>query len=298
MEIKALKYFLTMAREGNITKAANYLNLTQPNLSRQIIKLERDIGKKLFIRSRHNIELTPEGFLLKKRAEEIMDLIDKTRTDFKSNEKIIAGDIYIGGGETYAIELIAEIMKDIQEYYPNIIYHIQSGNYEDITEKLDKGLLDFGILTEPSDLSKYEYIKMPVKDTWGILMRKNSKLSKKQFITRKDLLNLPLICSKQLMLNLFANNNFLEWFKNDFNKLNIVATYNLIYNASVMVKAGLGYVIGFDKLINTSNSSLCFVPLKPKLESGLNIVWKKNQVFSPASKIFLDKLYNKFEKNN
>lgn len=298
MEIKALKYFLTMAREGNITKAANYLNLTQPNLSRQIIKLERDIGKKLFIRSRHNIELTPEGFLLKKRAEEIMDLIDKTRTDFKSNEKIIAGDIYIGGGETYAIELIAEIMKDIQEYYPNIIYHIQSGNYEDITEKLDKGLLDFGILTEPSDLSKYEYIKMPVKDTWGILMRKNSKLSKKQFITRKDLLNLPLICSKQLMLNLFANNNFLEWFKNDFNKLNIVATYNLIYNASVMVKSGLGYVIGFDKLINTSNSALCFVPLKPKLESGLNIVWKKNQVFSPASKIFLDKLYNKFEKNN
>lgn len=298
MEIKALKYFLTMAREGNITKAANYLNLTQPNLSRQIIKLERDIGKKLFIRSRHNIELTPEGFLLKKRAEEIMDLIDKTRTDFKSNEKIIAGDIYIGGGETYAIELIAEIMKDIQEYYPNIIYHIQSGNFEDITEKLDKGLLDFGILTEPSDLSKYEYIKMPVKDTWGILMRKNSKLSKKQFITRKDLLNLPLICSKQLMLNLFSNNNFLEWFKNDFNKLNIVATYNLIYNASVMVKSGLGYVIGFDKLINTSNSALCFVPLKPKLESGLNIVWKKNQVFSPASKIFLDKLYNKFEKNN
>lgn len=296
MEIKALKYFLTMAREGNITKAANYLNLTQPNLSRQIIKLERDIGKKLFIRSRHNIELTPEGFLLKKRAEEIMDLIDKTRTDFKSNEKIIAGDIYIGGGETYAIELIAEIMKDIQEYYPNIIYHIQSGNSEDITEKLDKGLLDFGILTEPSDLSKYEYIKMPVKDTWGILMRKNSKLSKNQFITRKDLLNLPLICSKQLMLNLFANNNFLEWFKNDFNKLNIVATYNLIYNASVMVKSGLGYVIGFDKLINTSNSALCFVPLKPKLESGLNIVWKKNQVFSPASKIFLDKLYNKFEK--
>lgn len=296
MEIKALKYFLTMAREGNITKAANYLNLTQPNLSRQIIKLERDIGKKLFIRSRHNIELTPEGFLLKKRAEEIIDLIDKTRTDFKSNEKTIAGDIYIGGGETYAIELIAEIMKDIQEYYPNIIYHIQSGNSEDITEKLDKGLLDFGILTEPSDLSKYEYIKMPVKDTWGILMRKNSKLSKNQFITRKDLLNLPLICSKQLMLNLFANNNFLEWFKNDFNKLNIVATYNLIYNASVMVKSGLGYVIGFDKLINTSNSALCFVPLKPKLESGLNIVWKKNQVFSPASKIFLDKLYNKFEK--
>ena len=296
MEIKALKYFLTMAIEGNITKAANYLNLTQPNLSRQIIKLERDIGKKLFIRSRHNIELTPEGFLLKKRAEEIMDLIDKTRTDFKSNEKIIAGDIYIGGGETYAIELIAEIMKDIQEYYPNIIYHIQSGNSEDITEKLDKGLLDFGILTEPSDLSKYEYIKMPVKDTWGILMRKNSKLSKKQFITRKDLMNLPLICSKQLMLNLFSNNNFLEWFKNDFNKLNIVATYNLIYNASVMVKSGLGYVIGFDKLINTSNSFLCFVPLKPKLESGLNIVWKKNQVFSQASKIFLDKLYNKFEK--
>lgn len=294
MEIKALKYFLTTAREGNITKAANYLNLTQPNLSRQIINLERDIGKKLFIRSRHKVELTSEGFLLRKRAEEIMDMIDKTRAEFKSNEKIVAGDIYIGGGETYAIELIAKIMKDIRKDYPNIAYHIQSGNSEDITEKLDKGLLDFGILTEPSDLSKYDYIKMPAKDIWGILMRKDSKLSNKKFITRKDLINLPLICSKQIILNRFSSDKFLEWFKNDFDKLNIVATYNLIYNASVMVKEGIGYVIGFDKLINTSNSSLCFIPLKPKLESGLNIVWKKEQIFSPAGKIFLDKLYKNF----
>lgn len=294
MEIKALKYFLTTAREGNITKAANYLNLTQPNLSRQIINLEKDIGKKLFIRSRHKVELTSEGFLLRKRAEEIMDMIDKTRAEFKSNEKIVAGDIYIGGGETYAIELIAKIMKDIRKDYPNIAYHIQSGNSEDITEKLDKGLLDFGILTEPSDLSKYDYLKMPAKDIWGILMRKDSKLSNKKFITRKDLINLPLICSKQIILNRFSSDKFLEWFKNDFDKLNIVATYNLIYNASVMVKEGIGYVIGFDKLINTSNSSLCFIPLKPKLESGLNIVWKKEQIFSPAGKIFLDKLYKNF----
>lgn len=294
MEIRALKYFLTTAREGNITKAANYLNLTQPNLSRQIINLEKDIGKKLFIRSRHKVELTSEGFLLRKRAEEIMDMIDKTRAEFKSNEKIVAGDIYIGGGETYAIELIAKIMKDIRKDYPNIAYHIQSGNSEDITEKLDKGLLDFGILTEPSDLSKYDYIKMPAKDIWGILMRKDSKLSNKKFITRKDLINLPLICSKQIILNRFSSDKFLEWFKNDFDKLNIVATYNLIYNASVMVKEGIGYVIGFDKLINTSNSSLCFIPLKPKLESNLNIVWKKEQIFSPAGKIFLDKLYKNF----
>lgn len=240
------------------------------------------------------MELTSEGFLLRKRAEEIMDMIDKTRAEFKSNEKIVAGDIYIGGGETYAIELIAKIMKDIRKDYPNIAYHIQSGNSEDITEKLDKGLLDFGILTEPSDLSKYDYLKMPAKDIWGILMRKDSKLSNKKFITRKDLINLPLICSKQIILSRFSSDKFLEWFKNDFDKLNIVATYNLIYNASVMVKEGVGYVIGFDKLINTSNSSLCFIPLKPKLESGLNIVWKKEQIFSPAGKIFLDKLYKNF----
>ena len=294
METRALKYFLITAREGSITKAANSLGLTQPNLSRQINILERDIGKKLFNRSNYKIKLTSEGILLKKRAEEIIDMIEKTRAEFKSSDKIIAGDIRIGGGETHAIELITKIMRNIQKDYPNIQYHLHSGNSDDVSEKLDKGLLDFGILIEPAGILKYDFIKIPAKDTWGVLMRKDSKLAKKKFITKNDLIKLPIICSRQAVYNRPSDNKFLEWFQSDFDKLNIVATYNLIYNASIMVKSGIGYAIGLDKLINVNGSSLCFVPLKPKLEAELNIVWKKGQIFSPASGIFLDALYKKF----
>lgn len=294
MEIRTLKYFLVAAREGSITKAANSLGLTQPNLSRQINFLERDIGKKLFNRSNYKIELTDEGALLKKRAAEIIDMVEKTRDEFKSGDKIIAGNIRIGGGETHAIELITKIMRNIQKENPNIQYHIYSGNSDDVSEKLDKGLLDFGIFIEPAGILKYDYIKIPAKDTWGVLMRRDSKLAKNQFITKKDLINLPLICSRQPLYNRPSDNKFLEWFQSDFDKVNIVATYNLIYNASIMVKSGIGYAVCLDKLINTNGSSLCFVPLKPKLESELNIVWKKGQVFSPAGRIFLDTLYKKF----
>ena len=294
MEIRTLKYFLVAAREGSITKAANSLGLTQPNLSRQINFLERDIGKKLFNRKNYKIELTDEGALFKKRAEEIIDMVEKTRDEFKSSDKIIAGNIRIGGGETHAIELITKIMRNIQKDYPNIQYHIYSGNSDDVSEKLDKGLLDFGIFIKPAGILKYDYIKIPAKDTWGVLMRKDSKLAKKRFITKNDLINLPIICSRQPIYNRASENKFLEWFQSDFDKLNIVATYNLIYNASIMVKSGIGYAVCLDKLINTHGSSLCFVPLKPKLEAELNIVWKKGQIFSPASRIFLDMLYKNF----
>ena len=294
MEIRTLKYFLVAAREGSITKAANSLGLTQPNLSRQINFLERDIGKKLFNRKNYKIELTDEGALFKKRAEEIIDMVEKTRDEFKSSDKIIAGNIRIGGGETHAIELITKIMRNIQKDYPNIQYHLYSGNSDDVSEKLDKGLLDFGIFIEPAGILKYDYIKIPAKDTWGVLMRKDSKLAKKRFITKNDLINIPIICSRQPIYNRASENKFLEWFQSDFDKLNIVATYNLIYNASIMVKSGIGYAVCLDKLINTNGSSLCFVPLKPKLEAELNIVWKKGQIFSPASRIFLDMLYKNF----
>ena len=294
MEIRTLKYFLVAAREGSITKAANSLGLTQPNLSRQINFLERDIGKKLFNRKNYKIELTDEGALFKKRAEEIIDMVEKTRDEFKSSDKIIAGNIRIGGSETHAIELITKIMRNIQKDYPNIQYHLYSGNSDDVSEKLDKGLLDFGIFIEPAGILKYDYIKIPAKDTWGVLMRKDSKLAKKRFITKNDLINIPIICSRQPIYNRASENKFLEWFQSDFDKLNIVATYNLIYNASIMVKSGIGYAVCLDKLINTNGSSLCFVPLKPKLEAELNIVWKKGQIFSPANRIFLDMLYKNF----
>lgn len=296
MEIRALKYFLIAVREGNITKAAKYLNLTQPNLSRQINMLERDIGHKLFERKHNNIELTPEGILLKKRAEEIIDMIEKTRAEFNFTDELIAGDIFIGAGETWAMSLLASIMKDIQETYPHIRYNIYSGNFNDITEKLDKGLLDFGVLIDPADLSKYDYLKIPAKDTWGVIMRKDSKLAKKKYITKTDLLDLPLIMSRQAIENKLSDNDFIRWFGDSFNKINIAATYNLLYNALIMVREGMGYALSLDKLIdNMHNENICFIPLKPKLESGINIVWKKNQEFSRASKIFLDRLTNKFK---
>ncbi|WP_281816491.1 LysR family transcriptional regulator [Brachyspira pilosicoli] len=296
MEIRVLKYFLTTIREGNITKAAKYLNLTQPNLSRQINMLERDIGHKLFERKHNNIILTPEGILLKKRAEEIINMVDKTRAEFNFTDKVIAGDIFIGAGETWAMSLVASVMKDVQSDYPHIRYNIYSGNFQDITEKLDKGLLDFGLLIDPADLSKYDYLKIPLKDTWGLAMRKDSPLSNKKNITKKDLLNIPLIISRQVIETEIEDNDFSRWFSDTFDNLNITATYNLIYNALIMVIEGMGYALCLDKLIdNMYHQNICFIPLKPKLESGINIVWKKNQEFSRASKIFLDRLTNKFK---
>ncbi|WP_295163092.1 LysR family transcriptional regulator [uncultured Brachyspira sp.] len=295
MEIRTLKYFLTAVREGNISKAAEYLNLTQPNLSRQINILERDIGHKLFERKHRNIELTPEGILLKKRAEEIIEMIEKTRSEFDFNDKIIAGDIFIGAGETWSMNLLASVMKDMQKDYPYIKYNIKSGNYQDITEKLDSGLLDFAVLISPADLSKYDYLKMPAKDIWGVIMRNDSKLAEKKNVTKNDLLNLPLIVSRQAVEDDIQNNYFMRWFGNSFNKLNIAATYNLSYNAMIMVIQGIGYALTLDKLINNfNNSNVCFLPLKPKLESEIYIAWKKNHEFSKASKIFLNKINENF----
>lgn len=295
MEFKALKYFLTAAREGSITKAANRLGLTQPNLSRQINMLERDIGKKLFIRSNYKIKLTSDGVLLKKRAEEIMDMVDKTREDFKSSDSIIAGDIYIGAAETETISSIAKIIKGMRKDFPNIMYHIHSGNYGDITEKLDKGLIDFGILIEPADLSLYDYIDIPTNEVWGILARRDSKIAKKKFVEKKDLISLPIIIPTTIVKNKSHNNKFLQWFDDDIEKLNTVLTINLVYSSIFMVKEGIGHPLTINN-INTEN--ICFIPLKPKVKPRINIVWKKNQIFSPASKIFLDRIYNSFSAND
>ena len=294
MDIKSLTYFLTAAREGSITKAANSLNLTQPNLSRQINNLEKEIGKKLFIRSNYSIKLTSDGVLLKKRAEEIIDMIEKTRMEFQSSDDVIAGDIYIGCAETYYIKLIADVIKGLRQSYPKIIYHIHSGAYSEITEKLDKGLLDFGILIGDIDLSKYDYIDIPYKEVYGLLMRKDSHLSKNKFIEKHDLFDIPIMCPKIFFNNKIQTSKFSEWIGNDFDKLNIILSYNLIYNAALMVEEGIGYALTIDKLVNTTNTSdLQFIQLNPRLEIELRVVWKKNQVFSEASKIFLEELKNK-----
>lgn len=288
MEIRLLKYFLAVAREENITAAAESLHITQPTLSKQLMELEDELGKKLFIRGKRKITLTEDGILLRKRAGEIVDLLEKTQAELKNlDNEVISGDIYIGAGETEGMRIIAKLSSKLQKKYPNIHYHLFSGNSEDVIEKLDKGLIDFGVLIEPTDIKKYGYVKLPVYDTWGVLMRKDSDLAKKDYIKPNDLLNIPLLCSRQAL----ANNEFSIWFGDNIEKLNVVATYNLIYNASLYVEEGFGYAVTLDKLINlTDDSNLCFKPIIPNLKANLVIVWKKYQVFSKATQKFLDEL--------
>lgn len=289
MEIRLLRYFLAVAQEESISKAADLLHITQPTLSRQLMDLEKELNTKLLIRGKRNkkITLTEDGKLLKSRAQEIIELTNKTESEFLFGDKNISGDIFIGGGETDSIRVIAGTIKRLSLEYPNIKYHFYSGNGEDVTEKLNKGLLDFGVFIEPIDKKEYGFIQLPQNDTWGILMRKDSDLAKKEFIEPEDLINIPLFSSRQyLVKNLISG-----WLGYDFEKLNIIGSYNLLYNASVMVEEGLGYALCLDKLINISgDSKLCFKPLKPKLEAGILVAWPKNQPLSKIAKLFIQKL--------
>lgn len=295
MELRVLRYFLAVAREGTIVGAAKFLHVTQPTLSRQLQDLEEELGQQLFLRSNRTITLTPEGMLLRKRAEEVLEIINRTEADFNAMGENISGFVHIGGGESHAMKLIAETIRDLREDYPAIRCNLYSGNAEDVMERLDKGILDFGILIQPVDISKYDSIALPIRDVWGVVMRKDSPLAAKKSVTLRDLLNLPLICSRISIRQSAVKNAYAEWFGNRFEKLNIVATYNLIYNAALMVESGIGYALALDGLVDTlGNRSLCFRPLEPRLESGLNIVWKKYQVFSKAAEVFLEKVQERF----
>ena len=291
MDIRVLKYFLAVAKECSITKAANILHITQPTLSRQLQDLEKELKHQLLIRGKNSISLTDEGHILRQRAEEIVGIAEKTKKEFLSTKNIIKGTIYIGSGESYVISLITDIIKNIQTEHKEIKFAFLSGDAQDLCEKLDKGLLDFAILIEPVNISKYDYITLPKKDCWGIIMKKDCTLAKKEKIKFEDLKKLPIIFSNQLLKKYSANDMFFKWFKGNLKNLNIVATYNLFYNASLMVNSGVGYAITLDKLVNiTSNSNLIFKPLSPKLESRWNIVWKKSTLFSSAAKVFLKKV--------
>ena len=291
MDIRVLQYFLTVAREESITRAAETLRMTQPPLSRQLKDLEDELGKKLLIRGSKKVTLTEDGMLLRKRAEEMIDLMEKTKAELTSSDENISGEIYIGGGETDAVSLFAQTAGKLQKKYPQIHYHIYSGDAEIVMEKLDKGLIDFGLLVGPVDVSRYDYMRLPVSDIWGVLMRKDAPLAEKDVIRAEDLWDKPLILSHQA----YSGSDISVWLGRDVHKLNVVMTYNLIYNAAHFVKTGFGYAITLDKLINTTgNSELRFRPLYPTLEAGLCIVWKKHQVFSRASKQFLNQLRAEF----
>ena len=292
MEIRVLRYFLEAAREGNITRAAARLHVSQPTMSKQLKDLEAELGKQLFTRTNYSIKLTEAGMLLRKRAEDIIALVDKTEAEFKSFDDSIGGNIYVGCPESDSIKYFARAVKRLQEKHPNVRCNMQSGNLEDVTERLDKGLLDFAIVMDFVDLAKYNYIDVPASDRWGVIMRKDDALAEKESLTLNELSDLPLICSRQGMAV-----DFPKWFGNNGENLNIVATFNLSYNASVMVKEGIGYAITFDKLTDiSSDSELCFIPITDVKNSEMKIIWRKYQVLSPIAELLLKELQNEFER--
>lgn len=286
MELRVLQYFLAVAKEQNISAAAQSLHLTQPTLSRQLRELEEELGKELMIRGSRKITLTEDGMLLRKRAEEILELVDRTQQEIMRSDDTVSGDIYIGTGETDGVRQIARTANQLQEAYPGIRFHIVSGDAVDVCEQLDKGLLDFGVLLGDIDKTKYHYMELPMKDTWGVLMRRDSPLAQQNTVSPRDLWDKPLILSRQVD----NKSGLYRWLRKEPSELRTVATYNLIYNASLMVDEGMGYAFTLDKLVNTTGSQLCFRPLHPKLELGMYLVWKKSQIFSKAAELFLQHL--------
>ncbi len=299
MEIRVLEYFLAVAREQTISAAAESLHLTQPTLSRQLHDLEEQLGKQLFHRGSHRITLTDEGMLLRQRAEQIVELVRKTENEITHNSDTISGDIFIGSGETDAVRLVASVAADMQKDFDDIHIHIYSGDGEDIIDRIDRGLIDFGIIFEPYDISKYENISIPLSDTWGVLMRRDDPMADKNTITCEDLWDKPLILSRQ-QVNLSRiqtkKSALLKWLGKDISRLNIAATYNLVYNGSLMAGEGVGYVITLDKLINVSgNSNLCFIPLYPAVDAKMNLVWSKYRIMTRAADEFLSRFKIKAE---
>ncbi len=291
MELRVLQYFLAVAREQSIVRAAESLHLSQPTLSTQIKAMEEELGKQLLIRGTkgsRKVTLTQEGMILRKRAEEILNLVQKTEREISLSDQVVVGDVCIGAGETDAVRYIAKAARELSEAYPGIRYHIASGNTEFVLEQLEKGLIDFGIVFGSVDQAKYNSLLLPYHETWGVLMRKDSPLAEKAEILPEDLWDKPLILSREYVAE--------SYLRRSLSELRIAATYNLLFNASLMVEEGLGYAIGFDRIINTSgNSVLCFRPLSPKREEALRIVWKKYQVFSKASEKFMEKMMELLE---
>lgn len=286
MEIRVLRYFLEIARENSMTRAADSLHVSQPTLSKQMKELEAELGKKLFKRGSANVTLTDEGMLLRKRAEDILDMVDKTISEFKGLDDITGGEVQIGCAESYHIRYLAQIIKEFKKKYPGFRYHIKSGDTQQVTEKLDRGLFDFAVIVEPPDLSKYNYLTLPEPDTWGVLMRGDSPLADKETIHIDDLIGLPIFCSEQA-----AKADLPRWCGEKADELDIAGTFTLFYNGSVFVREGLGYMLTFDKLADTDGDSpLCFRPIEPPLETRMYVIWKKYQVFTPIAELLLQQL--------
>lgn len=282
MELHTLKYFLIVAREENITKAAALLHVTQPTLSRQLMQLEEELGVKLFKRSNHSIILTDEGMLLRRRAQELVALADKTQREFSHEGEQLGGEIAIGSGELHSVDFLSDLLAAFQKEHPLVRYEIYSGNADSIKERIDKGLLDLGLLLEPVDIGKYEFARMPIREQWSVLTRKDGPLSAKETVTPQDLAGIPLLMTARTLVQ----NELANWFGEHYDRLTITATFNLVYNAAILVKNGMGTAICLK--LDSEFPDLRFIPFSPSLTAGSVLAWKKNQTLSPTTAAFIE----------
>lgn len=285
MDIRVLRYFVAVAKAGNISRAAESLYIAQPSLSKQLIELESELGKQLFVRGKKNISLTDNGILLLKRAEEIITLFDKTQQELSCDEETISGRISIGGMITKSVITAA---ANLRKEYPDVSFDFYSGDATDVMQRLDHGSLDFAVLLKPIDTMKYEYVSLKNSSCWGLLMPKNCDLAKKQFIEKEDLCSVPLIFHSRIGLQ----REIMHWAKASIEQMNIAATYNILSgNPFEYVRDGLGYLLtSYDHLPDTLDKDLCFRELKPRLELNYALVWKRYAVLSRAAKAFLEQL--------
>lgn len=296
MELRVLRYFLMVAREENITKAAELLHITQPTLSRQLTQLEEDVGVKLFKRGARRLMLTDEGQLLRRRAEEILELVDKTETELSEQEELIVGEVSLGCGELASVQLMPEILKSFKQKNPRISYDLYTGNADKIKERIDKGLTDIGLLLEPVDIEKYDFIRLDCKERWVVLMPPDDPLTARDFVTADDLSKLPII----MVSRKSVKNELASWFGDRFKKLDVAFTSNMSTNAAIMVKNGLGYALVIEGSVPFwSSEHICHRPLYPELTATTVLVWKKQQPFGLAVSKFIEhlKCFLSMEKN-
>lgn len=290
MEIRTLRYFLAVAREENMTRAAEMLHVTQPTLSKALKALEEELGKKLFTRHSFRIALTEEGALLRDRAEDLVTMADKIEKEFLSLDDITGGDLYFGLAESYQIRYLARELHLLKKQYPGLKYHITSGDTEQVTEKLDKGLLDFAVICDAPDTNKYESVPFPEGDLWGLILPADAPLARKNRIEMDDLAGLPLFTSRQGW-----EGDIRQWAGERFGELHLEGTFRLAYNASMFVLEGLGYQLSFRNLVDVSEESgLTFRPLFPKLETKLYLIWNRYQSFTPIAERFLRQVKESF----
>lgn len=294
MEIRVLQYFVMVANEGNFTRAAERLHLSQPTLSRQLSDLEKAYGTQLFIREPRHVRLTEEGLLLKRRAEEILALVDETEQELLQRQDEISGDIHLGAGESVFFQPVLEIIRELRQGHAGIHVHVVTGDAATCQYALDKGLVDFTFAYGDWDPALYEMLPLPYKDQWGIVLRKDDELASCREITPEQIWQRNLILSRQVISDSTHGDAVKAWLQKPLEDLKIAGTYTMAYNGSLMVRAGMGIMITFKHLVNLEEAGLCCRDMKPAVYAEPRIVWKKRQIFAKASQLFLEKLIKRF----